>query len=1022
MSKLCPLPLICLLCGCSWLPGAVEPDPPTLADLEPAMLPENQAAPAPVALTELAALYSDVLSVEQDTETTRDVRHRLADIHMLDGEAKLVAADGDASTLSNAVSGYQRLLEEYPHSQQRDHVLYQLSKAYDLSGDSVQSLAVLEQLDREFPQSAHALEARFRRAESYFVAADYAQAQQKYAEVIQTGPSTFFTRAQYMQGWSLFKQGFNSDSIEAFYGTLDALLVSEASLQHLTRGDRELAADCLRVLAVVFSYLEGTDTIAATYPNQSGRDYHHLLYESLGDLYLDQERFRDSAEVYRAFGREYPDSRYAHRFQLRVIEAFEAGGFGDQIIAARREYVAAFNPATSYWAASTPPEQADMAERLRQYMKELANHYHAMAQESVGGEVPQAASVEYYELAAHYYQLFLDSFPFDPKAPDMAFLLAESRYEAGDYASAIDAYELVAYGYPDFPQSADAGYMAILAHGQQADSSEDLTARLARVQSELRFFAAFPEDVRAPAVQGHAASELLSLRDYGAAVAAASTLIDKVESLSLELRIPALLVIGNGEFQLSRFVQAEAAYQQALQVLPDADERYEPTRDQLAASVYKQAEQSVALGDDVMAASQFERVMKVAPESAARRSAQYDAASAHLREGNLDRGNALLVDFRERYPDDELSRGIGGTLVANYEALGNWSGAARELDGLSTGLEDGEQRRQALLMSADYYERGGQTGLAIERYRSYAHEYPDPFAESIETMQHLADLYDASGQQEKRRFWLQKLISAHTGAVDSQTERSTYLVARAAGVFANDHYQKFRAVELSAPLDRSLPGKQEAMARAVDALETANGYGIEGVSTRATYQLGEVYRHFGQALMLSPRPAGLDELALEQYELLLEEQAYPFEEQAISIHEANMRRSWRGTYDQWVVNSFVALAELAPGRYAREEMTDSDRQYPELVRSYNVEALKLRQQGHFEAAEQVWLASLVEFEPHPATHRNLGILYDLYRGDAARALRHYRRYLALTAEGDRRVAGWVADLERRQVLLVRGDS
>ena len=53
--------------------------------------------------------------------------------------------------------------------------------------------------------------------------------------------------------------------------------------------------------------------------------------------------------------------------------------------------------------------------------------------------------------------------------------------------------------------------------------------------------------------------------------------------------------------------------------------------------------------------------------------------------------------------------------------------------------------------------------------------------------------------------------------------------------------------------------------------------------------------------------------------MLLEEQATPIEELAISIHEINVHRSWNGIYDQWVGKSFDALRTLVPARYARTE-------------------------------------------------------------------------------------------------------
>ena len=71
--------------------------------------------------------------------------------------------------------------------------------------------------------------------------------------------------------------------------------------------------------------------------------------------------------------------------------------------------------------------------------------------------------------------------------------------------------------------------------------------------------------------------------------------------------------------------------------------------------------------------------------------------------------------------------------------------------------------------------------------------------------------------------------------------------------------------------------------------------------------------------MASERPQKLSALEMEQYEILLEEQAFPFEEQAIELHEINMRRSWEGVYDEWVQLSFTALRHLMPARFDKDE-------------------------------------------------------------------------------------------------------
>ncbi len=94
------------------------------------------------------------------------------------------------------------------------------------------------------------------------------------------------------------------------------------------------------------------------------------------------------------------------------------------------------------------------------------------------------------------------------------------------------------------------------------------------------------------------------------------------------------------------------------------------------------------------------------------------------------------------------------------------------------------------------------------------------------------------------------------------------------------------------------------------------------MTTAATYRLGEVYESFATDLMESERPAELDAAALEQYELLLEEQMFPFEEKAIELYKANADRAPDGVYDEWVERSFERLARLMPARYAKSERSE----------------------------------------------------------------------------------------------------
>ncbi len=77
-------------------------------------------------------------------------------------------------------------------------------------------------------------------------------------------------------------------------------------------------------------------------------------------------------------------------------------------------------------------------------------------------------------------------------------------------------------------------------------------------------------------------------------------------------------------------------------------------------------------------------------------------------------------------------------------------------------------------------------------------------------------------------------------------------------------------------------------------------------------------------------------------------------------------------------------------------------------------AITYRQQGQFVKAREAYETAMALDPGYAAPVLNLGILNDLYLGDARRALELYDRYLAMQPSGDAAVTKWVADLKNRK--------
>jgi hypothetical protein len=140
-------------------------------------------------------------------------------------------------------------------------------------------------------------------------------------------------------------------------------------------------------------------------------------------------------------------------------------------------------------------------------------------------------------------------------------------------------------------------------------------------------------------------------------------------------------------------------------------------------------------------------------------------------------------------------------------------------------------------------------------------------------------------------------------------------------VLAEQLYQACVAVKLRQPFETSLKEKRKRMDATIKAMTGLVDYQIADVTAAATFYMAETYFDFSRALKESERPTDLKGANLEKFEADLDEAAYPFEDKAIKVHEKNMEMLHAGVFNAWTQKSLGRLAEMVPGRYAKNEMS-----------------------------------------------------------------------------------------------------
>ncbi|WJG08754.1 tetratricopeptide repeat protein [Aliiglaciecola sp. LCG003] len=932
--------------------AVVEPKK-TLGELYFEPVPLNHDPLPDNGLENLRDAYTGLLNVLDDPETLKIVQYRLADLEILLAEQKQEVGSVvlEQGYFDLAIAQYQQILAQHPNQRDNAEVLYQLAKSYDLQGQSQQSLEVIEQLLNDYPHSMYAPELYFRKGEILFNRSDYLGAIAAYSKVLENGESNdYYMTSAYMLGWSYYKSEQYNFSLRAFTRLLDQKLPnsvidshmlrelrSEQQLESLAVGEKRLVNDSIRMMALMFSYQGAEQSLLSFYQEVGGRHYENLLYDRLGQQFLNEDRFRDGALVYRAFTDVHPEHNQAPFFAVKQIDAFILGDFPTLVLPAKQRFIGEYGIHGPYWSDWGQLLQDEVKPFLKAYLQELAQFEHSKAQllsnanAAADSDTTQLSNVaenrqkslQAYEQAANLYRQFIETFPRDDLTPEITFNLAESLFESQQYAAAIEAFEKYAYRYLKEPRAAEAGYAAILAfrelRAKLTDPLEQQRWQDEQLASQQQFVNRFARDPRADKVLYDSMQQQFDLARYLGAIESAEQLLAWKPEIEQIRRIAGMQVIAHSEFALEQYQRAENSYQLILTNIGQDDPRYADMLDRLAASIYKQAEANLAKQYVSLAIDDFLRVIEKAPLSKVRVTAQYDAASYLLEMAQWQQGIELLEDFRQRFPQHPLLVGIRDKLIFAYQQNQNWLLAAQELNQVWQQQPETETGREALFVAAQYFKKAGETQQALEAYRNYANTYTLPFDDATEARFEMSEFYLVAQDDSKRRFWLNKLIEADAQAGAGRTDRSRYLAAMSSMVFAEDALQTFQHIKLTLPLKSSLAKKRGALDTAMSLLNHTLDYKIAEFSTAANYKIAEIYAQLARDLIASERPKGLNALELEQYDILLEEQAYPFEEQAIEVHEANIKRSWQGVYDRWVSESFAALSALLPGRYNKVE-------------------------------------------------------------------------------------------------------
>jgi len=906
--------------------------PLTLRDIDvPATAPETTAPVAASQSTDGARqAYTDYLKHADKGDHTREaalnrlaqLEFQIADKLRRDHDAAVEARSANPDDLAyqaqldRTIELLTTSLRDYPAARNNDRLLYQLAKAYDQKGDWKSSLATLRQLAKAFPKSVHFVEAQFRVAEAAFSTGDYLAAEDAYTDVIGVRKgSNFYEKSLFKRGWCRYKQGNHDLALDDFIGAVTQHRFDDPA--NLEKSELEQFHEYFRAIALAVTNIGGAARLPELLARFSDFAHTYHVYSTIADMYLGQERYNDAAETMRRFVSGHARHERVPAAHEKIIEIWQASGFPKPTHDAVEHFFSAYNPASKYWtgAESQADTRKSTLASLRKYILLESAYFHSAYQKSHRADDLESARTWYERYLKHY-----SSFA---RHDNIHFLYAELLAQSGNGAAALPHYETAAYD-GDLVLNRDAAYATVLASSRMFETAATSPERDAWLNRHLRYASLYgrhyPNDPRTAQVVLHAAETAYAQKQFERTIELAASIGDsaasEVQLRSGELRARSLL-------SLKRFAEAEETYQRLLGSGQVADRNRRELEDGLALSVYKQAEAARDTGKRWQAFSHFSRIVRVAPGSDIAATGLYDAIALAMKEEDWRNAIVAIRSFQATYPDHKYSGDVAKKLSVAYLKSNQDIKAAEALEKVADREKDRATKTAALWQAAQLHKTRNNHAEAIRLFGEYVRSYSDPYPQYLEAMYMLVEVHEASGNGAEADNWRRKIIDANSKAYKNQkNDRSQYIASTAAITLARKRHAEFNTHRLVAPLETSLKRKKTVMQDAVLLYGRASTVGVHETTTEATYAIADIYESFGKALLKSERPKNLKPKELEQYEILLEDQAFPFEAKAIEFHETNVARLKDGAYNDWIEKSLVKLRALFPVRYTRTEKID----------------------------------------------------------------------------------------------------
>lgn len=872
---------------------------------------------------ECANYFEEYLAMFPESRFTADILVRLAQLYYdIDKNTyldRIAASSGEFVPMdySRTVDLYQRVLNQYPESEVEDVALYSLGYALSEMGDQPGAIANYRRLLTQYPDSPLAAETYVRAGDHYFDSFVFDSALVYYDRVLDhpEANSTVYQFGVYKLGWTHYLQNNYNTSIAVF-----AYLIQDTEKMEefgLGRGSA-MADEAMEYIAHSFMEQPGGTSVqmASNFLDAFNRpDVTVSVLTRMGDFYIEQGYWPEAIQSYTALLSRDPYSAQAPFIQARIAAAHE--GAGDMLLAVQaRETLVETYGSSSEWAMQMgDSSQFVQVDSIRAAALEQAINFHL----STSAQIPegQAGRDEHYRNLISRLQTYLAEYGDRRVAYDYKFYLGDALYAMGNFPDAGEAYLAVAYDSSSTQKQETAlgnaftSFFSAYTQGAVPDSA----ALRDRLKETAYFYTRnYPAGEYADQFLFATAGAYYNANDYPNAREVYARIYNEYPRSQYVARSARYVAASFEAEQL--YSDAEQWYGRASEAAALSGEDLGEDFDLLAASVAYRDAEALAASEDVgtllAAAARFEESARSHPGTDIAPTALYDAGETYGKAGDLTSAIRVFTDLANLYPDNPLApEGLLRAAFLAREAQDFIRAGDTYLDAYNR-YPTLENMASAIYSSALSYEEGGNTGRAMEVYDRIIRERSGSPEIMVIAMGKYGDyLYDRMDFQGARQMY-QDCINTY----DNYREGPAAHPARAAFRIGEMSRSVYDAVSVVST--ETATQKTQLKVEVENWYAKSLTYNVDTWFMASCARAGELFEDYANAIAFMPPPAGLDELAVEEFYSQLYTQIYePNMQNAINVYTTAIQKAVSaGVTNEWVERSATNLELISPGSVA----------------------------------------------------------------------------------------------------------